>query len=116
METTDTTLPRLLIEKTDRYGDRVAMRRKYKGIWQEISWRTYLERVQALAAGLAKLGMERGDHASILGENCPEWVIADLAIQSLGGVSVGVYPTNSAEQVHYILDHSRSRFVVVKDQ
>ncbi len=116
METTDTTLPRLLIEKTDRYGDRVAMRRKYKGIWQEISWRTYLERVQALAAGLEKLGMERGDHASILGENCPEWVIADLAIQSLGGVSVGVYPTNSAEQVHYILDHSRSRFVVVKDQ
>ncbi len=92
------------------------MRRKHKGIWQEISWRTYLARVEALAAGFAKLGMERGDHASILGENCPEWVFADVAFQSLGAVSVGVYPTNSAEQVRYILDHSQSKFVVVKDQ
>jgi len=116
METPDQTLPQLLLDNAARYGKRVAMRRKQKGIWQEVSWQTYLARVEALAAGLRRLGMERGDHASILGENCPEWVIADLAFQSLGGVSVGVYPTNSAEQVRYILDHSRSKFVVVKDQ
>jgi long-chain acyl-CoA synthetase len=62
------------------------------------------------------MGMVRGDHASILAENCPQWIVADLAIQSLGGVSVGIYPTNSAEQVRYIIDHSESSFVVVKDQ
>ncbi len=92
------------------------MRTKYKGIWREISWQDYANRVAQFCCGLMELGMKKGDHASILGENCPEWVFSDLAIQSLGGVSVGVYPTNSVEQVRYILDHSRSKVVVVKDQ
>ncbi len=116
MERVETTLPKLLLEKARRYGDRVAMREKYKGIWQEISWTTYRDRVEAFCLGLADLGMQRGDQASILGENCPEWIFADVAIQSLGGVSVGIYPTNSPDQVRYILDHSESRFVIVKDQ
>lgn len=92
------------------------MREKFKGIWQEISWKQYLEKVRLFCLGLTELGMRRGDHASILGENCPQWLYADVAIQALGGVSVGIYPTNSAEQVRYLLDHSESRFVVVKDQ
>ena len=116
MDDLNTTLPKLLLEKAKLYQDRVAMRKKYKGIWQEISWKTYLEKVRLFCLGLLELGMERGDHASILGENSPEWLFADLAIQCLGGVSVGIYPTNSEEQVQYILDHSRSRVVVVSDQ
>jgi len=110
------TLPRLLVEKAALYRDRVAMREKYKGIWQEITWNQYLERVRIFALGLKNLGMVQGDHGSILGENCPEWIFADLAFQSLRCISVGIYPTNSAEQVLYILEHSQSRFVVVKDQ
>jgi long-chain acyl-CoA synthetase len=116
MNRADTTLPRLLREKALVYQDRVAMREKYKGIWQEHSWISYLEKTKLFCLGLFELGMKRGDHGSILGENCPEWIFADLAIQTLGGVSVGIYPTNSEEQVKYILDHSRSRFVIVKDQ
>lgn len=116
MEKPQTTYPKLLREDAARYGGRVAMREKQKGIWSEISWRSYLERVKHFCLGLSELGMERGESASILGENRPEWIFADLAIQSLGGVSVGIYPTNSKEQVRYILDHSMSRFVVVEDQ
>lgn len=116
MEKPNTTYPKLLVEKARMYQNRVAMREKYKGIWQEISWNTYLEKVKNFSLGLAALGMQAGDHVSILGENCPEWVFADIAAQSLRGVSVGIYPTNSEEQVKYILDHSRSRFVVVGDQ
>ncbi|MDQ1240565.1 MAG: long-chain acyl-CoA synthetase [Thermodesulfobacteriota bacterium] len=116
MQTVQTTLPKLLLKNAATYGNRVAMRTKHKGIWKEISWQDYAARTQELCCGLVALGMKKGDHASILGENCPEWVFADLAIQSLGGVSVGIYPTNSVEQVRYILDHSQSRFVVVKDQ
>jgi len=111
-----TTYPKLLMEKAQRYRERVAMREKYKGIWQEISWERYLEKVKFFCLGLLELGMQKGDHASILGENCPEWIFADLAIQSLGGVSIGIYPTNSKEQVKYIVDHSRSRFIIVGDQ
>lgn len=116
MERVNTTLPKLLLEKAQLYQDRVAMREKLKGIWHEISWNRYLEKVRESCLGLVELGMKKGDHASILGENCPEWIFADLAIQSLGGVAVGIYPTNSADQVKYILDHSESRFVIVKDQ
>lgn len=116
MERVNTTLPKLLLEKAELYQDRVAMREKFKGIWQEISWNTYLEKAREFCLGLVSLGMKKGDQASILGENCPEWIFADLGIQSLGGVAVGIYPTNSAEQVKYILDHSESKFVVVKDQ
>lgn len=116
MERVHTTLPKLLLEKAERYQSRVAMREKFKGIWQEVSWSMYLEKVRQFCLGLRELGMKRGDQASILAENCKEWIFADLAIQSLGGVSVGIYPTNSIEQVKYILDHSQSRFIVVKDQ
>lgn len=116
MQTVQTTLPKLLLENAAAYKDRVAMRTKHKGIWKEISWADYASRTRDLCCGLMQLGMLKGDHVSILGENCPEWIFADLAIQSLGGVSVGIYPTNSIEQVKYILDHSRSKFIVVKDQ
>jgi len=116
MERVNTTLPKLLLEKAELYQDRVAMREKFKGIWQEISWNMYLEKVCEICLGLTYLGMKKGDQASILGENCKEWIFADLGIQSLGGVAVGIYPTNSADQVKYILDHSESRFVIVKDQ
>jgi long-chain acyl-CoA synthetase len=116
MEKPNTTYPKLLMEKAAIYQDRPAMRAKYKGIWQEISWTQYLEKVKFLCLGLLELGMEPGDHASILSENCPEWLFSDLAIQSLRGVTVGIYPTNSPDQVKYIVDHSRTRFIVVEDQ
>jgi long-chain acyl-CoA synthetase len=116
MEKPNTTYPKLLVEKARMYQNRVAMREKCKGIWREISWNTYLEKVKNFSLGLAELGMQAGDHVAILGENCPEWVFADIAAQSLRGVSVGIYATNSEDQVKYILDHSRSRFVVVGDQ
>ena len=69
MNELNTTLPKLLLEKAALYQDRVAMREKYKGIWQEVAWRTYLEKVRLFCLGLLEIGMGRGDHASILGEN-----------------------------------------------
>lgn len=116
MEIPETTYPKLLVEKAGKYKDRVAMREKKKGIWKEISWQTYLDQVRYLSLGLHELGLTRGDHVSILSENCPEWIFADLAIQSLQCISVGIYPTNSEEQCRYIIDHSESRFVFAGDQ
>jgi long-chain acyl-CoA synthetase len=116
MERVDTTLHKLLLEKAQRFGSRVAMRKKYKGIWQEISWEGYLEKVRSFSLGLKSLGLQKEDRVSILGENSSEWVFADLAVHVVGAVSVGIYPTNSEEQVEYILQHSQSRFVIVEDQ
>ena len=110
------TIPHLFLKRVEEFGDRVALREKDFGIWQEITWKEYAQHVQSFCLGLMELGLERGDHVSILSENVPEWLYADLAIQAAGGISVGVYPTNPAAEVRYIVAHSESVFCVCQDQ
>jgi long-chain acyl-CoA synthetase len=66
--------------------------------------------------GLAKLGLARGEVVSILAETVPQWLYADMGIMGAGGVSNGIYPTDSAKQVEYILNDSRSRFLFVENE
>jgi len=110
------TLPILFQNRVMELGEAVALREKKKGLWRRISWNEYYSHVRNFCLGLKSFGLQKGDRVSILGDNCPEWLYADLATQSAGGISVGVYPTNSYVQVKYILDHSQSKFVIVKDQ
>ncbi len=93
------TLPGLLARNAARYGDRIGLREKDLGIWQEVSWKEYYAHVGRFCLGLKQLGLKRGDHLAILGDNCPEWIYADLAAQVTGAIAVGVYPTNPANQV-----------------
>src|SRR5262249_50792711 len=65
---------------------------------------------------LRQNGFKRGDRAAILAWNCAEWVLVDLAIQSLGGVAVPIYPNNKSEQVMYILKDSGAKFVFSNQQ
>ena len=92
------------------------MREKDLGIWQEISWEAYCEHVKHFCLGALSLGLQRGDKVAILGDNCKEWLYADLGTQAAGAVAVGIYATNPPKQVHYVLSHSDSVMVVVKDQ
>jgi len=94
----------------------VALRQKDFGVWQEISWKEYGEHVRHFCLGLLSLGLQRGEHVSIFGENNPEWLYADLATQSAGAVSVGVYPTNPPKEAKYVIGHSQSVFVICDDQ
>jgi long-chain acyl-CoA synthetase len=110
------TIPDIFLGKVKRYGDRVALREKEFGIWQEISWNQYCRHVRHFCLGLVELGLKKGDHVSIFGENEPEWLYADLAIQSAGAVAVGVYPTNPAKEAGYVIGHSESIFVVCDNQ
>ncbi|UCF85068.1 MAG: AMP-binding protein [Desulfobacteraceae bacterium] len=110
------TLPGLLARNRQRYGDATALREKDLGVWKEVSWNHYYDHVKHVCLGLIKLGLQKGDKLAILGDNCREWLYADLAAQTLGAVSVGIYATNPAKQVKYVLGHSDSVMVVVKDQ
>jgi long-chain acyl-CoA synthetase len=69
-----------------------------------------------VGSALISLGLEKGDCASIIGDNCPEWVIIDMAIQCAGGVAVGVYATNAWEQVEYVIENSESKFFFVENE
>jgi long-chain acyl-CoA synthetase len=111
------TLPKRLLAMARRYGHRkVALREKEFGIWREISWEGYLSHVQDLTLGLIALGFARGDKVAIVGDNRPQWVMAEQAAQAAGGASVGIYQDSLAKEMAYVIDHSDATFVVVEDQ
>ncbi len=110
------TLPRLLLRNAVAGPVRVALREKRLGIWQRITWADYAGRVRDFALGLEALGFREGDRLAVLGDNGPEWLYADLAAQSLRGITVGVYPTSVAGQVRQLLADSGARAVVCGDQ
>ena len=98
------------------YGGRVAMRQKEYGLWHDISWNAYAEKVRWVGSALISMGLEKGDCVSIIGDNCPEWVFASLGTQCVGGVAAGVYATNAWPQVEYVVGHSESVFFFVENE
>ena len=110
------TLPKALIAMAGKQPDRVALRRKELGIWQDISWADYLGRVRQVALGLHGLGVRRGDHVAIIGENRPEWLYSALGAMSVGATFVGVYTTNPAAECEYVVGHSESVVYICEDE
>jgi long-chain acyl-CoA synthetase len=104
-----TPLPRLFLDAVDLFANpRAQMYRSAAG-WQAISAGEMLRRVAGLAKALAALGIESGDRVGIFAPNCPEWHVADFAIQGLGAVVVPVYFRESPERLTYILKDSGAR-------
>jgi len=110
------TLPQFLYEHAQRTPNRPALRERLYGIWQTLTWREYYEHVKYFALGLVSLGLQPQETIAIIGDNRPEWLIAELAAQSVGAKSVGVYQDSIASEVVYILNHADVTFVVVEDQ
>jgi long-chain acyl-CoA synthetase len=111
------TLPQVLRENYRKYGHgRVAMRVKDRGIWHEFTWEDYYRRVKHFCLGLISLGLQRGDKVSILGENKPEWIWAELAVQAAGGAAVGIFTDCLPTEIKFYVEHSDSTFVVAHDQ
>jgi long-chain acyl-CoA synthetase len=81
--------------------------------WRGISWERFDEEAHEFGCALLSQGLTRGASVCILMGNVPEWPIADLGVISAGGISVGLYPTSSAEQCRYIINHSDAEFVLV---
>ena len=84
-----------------------------KDQWQGISWRRFEQETYDFATALLSLGLKRGGSICILMGNVPEWPISDIGTILAGGVGVGLYPTSSAEQIAYIINHSDAEFVLV---
>lgn len=111
------TFPKLLIEKANQYGSKkIALREKDLGIWQSFTWQDYLEKVKYFSLGMISLGFEPGDKISVIGDNKPEWIIAELAAQCAGGLGTGIYQDSILKEVAYIINHSETKFVIAEDQ
>ena len=110
------TLPQALKLLVQEHPDRIAMRMKDYGIWHDITWTQYYENVKMVAMGLHALGVKRGDHVAIVGENKPQWLFSAMGVMSLGGIFVGVYTTNPVAECEYVVGHSESVVFFCEDE
>jgi long-chain acyl-CoA synthetase len=92
------------------------MRKKHLGRWREYTWEEYERRAAHIGLGLLDLGVEPGDRVAIHSENRPAWLLADMGIQGIGAVTVGIYPTSPAAEVEYLLGHSESVVLIAEDE
>jgi long-chain acyl-CoA synthetase len=109
------TVPRIFWNAVRQRTGQVWMREKELGIWRAWTWDQTGVAVREIAHGLMHLGFVRGETVSILSNTVVEWVLADLATLSCGGVCSGIYPTDAASQVHYLCEDSRSVVLFVED-
>lgn len=93
-----------------------ALVHKSNGVWEKHSTDSVMEVSDAIALGLLQLGLQPGDMISIMADNSYEWTITDLAILKMGGINVPIYPTNSLEDVTFILNHAEVKCIFVQTQ
>jgi long-chain acyl-CoA synthetase len=110
------TLPKNFLARVREYGDRVAMRKKRYGIWQEYTWNDCYQHVRDFALGMVSLGLKRGEKITIIGENDPEFYWAEIALWSAGGVTTALFADANLLELGYIIDNSDSVYLIAHDQ
>ncbi|HWW45717.1 MAG TPA: AMP-binding protein, partial [Acidimicrobiia bacterium] len=110
------TVPARLLEQADRRPGVVALREKRLGRWMEITWGEYADRAAKAGLGLRELGVRPGDRVAILSDNRPEWLYVDLAVQGIGAVTVGLYPTGAEDDVAHVLRDSGAHVIIVENE
>lgn len=110
------TLIGLIVKNAQEMPDEVAMREKRYGVWSPMTWREFLQNVQRFALGLLALDFKANDTLAIIGDNKPEWVIAQFGCMAAGGLPTGAYPDSLPEEIGYLISYSDARFLVVRDQ
>jgi long-chain acyl-CoA synthetase len=110
------TAPQLVAEHARHKADIVAFRSKRRGIYRERTWRDYALLVGSCALGLRSLRLARGERVAIMGNACEEWMICDLAAQSLGCITYGIYPTASMSELKYQMNDGGAVIFVAENQ
>ena len=111
-----TTIASRVREHSRQMPERIAMREKDFGIWQEVSWANYWDSAELVGHALLALGIEPGDRVAVHSENRREWLYTDVGAMSVRATTVGLYPTNPPAEVAYLLSHSGARVLIAEDQ
>ncbi len=109
------TIADLVPEAVAAFGDRVAVRHKQDGAWQDVTYAQFGETVREIALGLIDLGVQPGERLCILAGTRPEWSYVDMAVTATGAVVVPIYPTNSPEECHWVISDSGARVIVCEN-
>ena len=110
------TAPALLLERARLSPDTVAFRAKQLGIYRERTWRDFASMVARTARALAAEGLRAGDRVAIMADVCEEWLICDQAVQALGAVVYGIYPTASPQEVEHQMRDGGAVLFIAEDQ
>ena len=110
------TLIGLLAERARQHPTRMALREKRYGIWLPTTWGELWQNSAAFGLFLKERGLKPGQCVIILGDNKPEWLIAEFGTLIAGGVVSGIYPDSLPEEAKYLIEASEARFVVAADQ
>src|SRR3954470_23081458 len=93
-------------------ADELAVRDRHGTL--ELTWGELLTRVDALAGGLAALGVQRGETVALMLINRPEFHLADLAVVTAGGTPFSIYQTYTADQIRYVVEDSGSKVIITE--
>ena len=108
-------LNKLFFDRAEQYDEKPFLWVKTNKEWSPLSWKETSLKVREFAGGLKTFGIKPGDKVVIVSENRPEWIIADLAINLIGAVTVPAYTTNTEDDHHYILEHSDAKAVIASN-
>jgi long-chain acyl-CoA synthetase len=111
------TLPQYFLRRvaTSR-KDKIAVRQKVLGIWQEYTWQDAYMNVHDFTLGLITLGLEHGQRVGVVGDNDRYYLWADFAIMAAGGVTIGLFTDANPGEIAYIVSHSEAFILLAKDQ
>ncbi len=104
------------LQSVDTHKDRTCFLYKKGDVWEKMTWHEAEKKVQSIALGLKAVGVKKGDMVAIFSTTRVEWTLSDIAILSLGAVTVPIYQSNTAEQAGYIIQNSESKVILVEDK
>ena len=109
-------LPQIISDHAGEIPDRIAIRQKRYGVWNEITWPDLNVLMRQLAAAMIDLDIKQGSKIGILSENRSEWVITQFAAMSAGATVVGMYPTSPANEIEHLVNASDTEILFIEDQ
>ncbi|MFO8111999.1 MAG: AMP-binding protein [Desulfosalsimonadaceae bacterium] len=109
------TIMEVMKDTAEKNRNKTALKAKVGGQWQTTTWGEYYDQVKITARAFMALGLEPGKAVSILGNNCPQWFISNIAAIFAGSVPGGIYTTSSPEQCQFIASHSEANIAVVEN-
>jgi long-chain acyl-CoA synthetase len=109
------TVVKLWAKRCHELGDKTAHREKELGVWQAYSWNDYYIGARNAGLALRAMGLEPGQPVQILSEDRREWLYVDLGVAAVGGIPSGVYTTDSASQLAYLVNDSGAPFLFVEN-
>ncbi|MGD2126770.1 MAG: AMP-binding protein [Desulfobacteraceae bacterium] len=111
------TFPQILSRQAERLGsEKIAIREKAYGIWQTYTWEDYFDYTKRVALGLISLGLKRGENVGLILDNHPEWLFAELGVQSAGGITIPLFTSAVAKELGYGLNRVEAVYVFAQDQ